>query len=192
MYAYVLSATMKVLLLPLLYGLGLCVAGAYGALHNQISYTVAPSYFHGYKFVQFNIPPEYHNRVGAALVGWRASWWMGQYIGPPLLLIGLFVPGWKRYLSRVLMAIGVVAATTLCVGLGALLYSVCTDLQASAFDHAGRMHTYSYLGGFLGILTGFAYLFYQAITGHLPPGQQSGAQPVQRQPEMISLTRRCT
>jgi hypothetical protein len=168
---------MKALLLPLLYGLGLCVAGAYGAVHNQISYTVAPSYFHGHKFVQFGIPPEYHNRLGAAAVGWRASWWMGQFIGPPVLLFGLLVPGWKRYLSRALIAIGVVATTTLCVGLGALLYSVCAYPHASAFEHAGHMHTYGYLGGFLGILTGSGYMFYQGVVWQMRLGQQDGGPP---------------
>jgi len=152
--------------MPLLYCLGLVVAGAYGALHNQISYTVAPSYFHGHKFVQFGIPPEFHNRIGAAMVGWHASWWMGKIVGPPVILIGLFVPGWKLYLSRTLIAMGVMVATTLFVGLAALAYSVCMDPGVDAFEHAGHMHNFSYLGGFLGILTGSAYVLYQGIAWH--------------------------
>jgi hypothetical protein len=158
------SAGIKILLVPLLYCLGLVVAGAYGALHNQISYTVAPSYFHGHKFVQFGIPPEFHDRIGAAIVGWHASWWMGKYVGPPVILIALLVPGWKLYLSRTLIAMGVMVATTLCVGLAALAYSVTVCSDADAFEHAGHMHNFSYLGGFLGILTGSAYVLYQGVT----------------------------
>jgi hypothetical protein len=29
------------------------IAGAYGALHNQISYSVASEYFQQFKFIQF-------------------------------------------------------------------------------------------------------------------------------------------
>jgi hypothetical protein len=103
---HVSSPIIKVLLLPVLYALALVVAGCYGALHNQISYTVAPTYFHGHKFVQFGIPPEYHNRIGAALV-------------------------------------------------------------ADPFHHAGHMHNFSYIGGFLAILTCSAYMIQQGISWQL-------------------------
>ena len=64
------------------------LAAAYGALHDQLSYTVAPEYFTRFKFVQFaaygvaSMTP----RVGAALVGVLATWWVGLYAG--LLVAG--------------------------------------------------------------------------------------------------------
>jgi hypothetical protein len=167
------SAAIKTLLFPVLCVLGLVVAGTYGALHNQISYTVAPNYFHGFKFVQFDISPPYHNRWGAALVGWYASWWMGLFVGPPVLLIGLALPGWRLYLSRSLIAKGVVVATTLGVGLAALAYSYWAEPNVSAFDHAGFMHNASYMGGFAGILTGSGYMLYQCIKWRLVPTVKS-------------------
>src|SRR5258708_14664894 len=89
---------LKLALLPLLLVSGCLIAGSYGALHNQISYTVSPEYFHAFKFGQFGIPNELRGRVGAAIVGWRASWWMGLIIGMPILLVGLTLPGCKAYL----------------------------------------------------------------------------------------------
>jgi hypothetical protein len=161
----------KFALFPVLLIAGCLVAGCYGALHNQISYTVSPDYFHAYKFQQFGIPEDLRGRIGASIVGWRASWWMGFFIGIPVLVVGSIVPGWRGYLSRSLVAFAVVAGTALLVGLGALVYASITISEASlplhwypdgvadkaAFARAGAMHNFSYLGGFLGIVTGSLY-----------------------------------
>jgi hypothetical protein len=163
---------MKMILFPVLLAVSCLVAGLYGALHNQVSYTVSPEYFHAYKFRQFSIPPECHNRLGAALVGWYASWWMGLVVGVPVLLLGLTMPTWRTYLTRSLVAIGVVVVTALAISLAGLAYAVCTLPQSGsppswppdgvhdkvAFARAGTMHDFSYLGGFLGILSGSLYL----------------------------------
>lgn len=53
----------KFALLPVLLAAGCLISGVYGALHDQISYTVSPEYFHAFKFRQFAIPPELQNRL---------------------------------------------------------------------------------------------------------------------------------
>jgi hypothetical protein len=162
------------------------VAGLYGMLHNQISYTVSPDYFYAYKFKQFDIPEPLRGRVGASLVGWYASWWMGLLVGIPVLFIGLILPGWRLYVSRCLIAMGIVVVTALLVGLGALLIAsfTITDAQLPAywyppgvvdkvaFARAGTMHNFSYLGGFLGIVTASLYLIVERL--RLAIGRRSG------------------
>jgi hypothetical protein len=162
----------KLALMPLLLGAGCLAAGKYGAVHDQVSYTVSPDYFHAFKFHQFQISPHLHDRIGAAIVGWRASWWMGSIIGVPLLIAGLLLPGWPAYLKHCLIAFAVVTATALVVGFGALAYAAATIADARlpdfwypdgpinrvAFARAGVMHNFSYLGGFLGIFSGVLYL----------------------------------
>jgi hypothetical protein len=162
----------KLALLPLLLIAASFTAGLYGALHNQISYTASPDYYHAYKFHQFHIPRDLQGRIGASIVGWYASWWMGLLIGVPVLIAGLVLPGWKAYLKHCLIAFAVVAATALLVGLGALVCASCTISEGSlpdywypdqvadkaAFARARTMHNFSYLGGFLGIVTGSLYL----------------------------------
>jgi hypothetical protein len=81
----------RLALLPLSLVFACVIAGAYGAIHDQISYTVAPSYYHDFKFIQFAIAPELQNRLGASIVGWSATWWMGLVIGAPLYVAGLFI-----------------------------------------------------------------------------------------------------
>jgi hypothetical protein len=167
----------KATLLPVLLVAGCLISGLYGMLHNQISYTVAPEYFHAFKFDQFAIPNGLHNRIGASIVGWQASWWMGLIIGAPVLFVGLMMPDAKAYLSRILIAFAVVAATALVVGLGALAHAsssiTASDLpdywypdgvtDRVAFARAGTMHDFSYLGGFLGIITASLYLVVERI-----------------------------
>ena len=162
----------KIALLPVLLFAGCLIAGAYGAVHDQVSYTVSPDYFHSFKFIQFSIPPSLQNRTGAALVGWGATWWMGLIIGVPVLTIGLTLPDARTYWTRSLVAFAVVAATALLVGFGALAYATATIDAAHlpdywypdgvadqvAFGRVGTMHNFGYLGGFLGIITGSAYL----------------------------------
>jgi len=167
----------KFALFPVLLAAACVVAGLYGALHNQISYTVSSDYFHALKFHQFGITENLRNRIGASIVGWHASWWMGLFIGVPVLIVGLILPGSKMYASRCLMAFAVVAATALIVGLGALVYASYTLSEAPlppywypagvvdkvAFARAGTMHNFSYLGGFLGILSGSLYLIVERV-----------------------------
>jgi MFS family permease len=155
----------KVVLFPVLLIAACVIAGLYGALHDQISYTVSPDYYHGFKFHQFDIPEHLQGRVGAAIVGWYASWWMGILIGIPVLIVGLILPGWRSYLKHCLIAFVVVAGTALLIGLGALTYASFA-ISESAFARAGTMHNFSYLGGFLGIITGSVYLV--IIRAHQP------------------------
>ncbi len=167
----------KVALFPGLLLAACLTAGLYGAIHNQVSYTVSPDYFHALKFDQFYIPEKLRGRVGAALVGWHASWWMGFLIGVPVLIVGMILPGWKTYLGHCLAAFVVVAATALLAGLAALAWAYLTVSASSlpageypagvadraAFARARAMHNFSYLGGFLGIVTGSLYLVVQRV-----------------------------
>jgi hypothetical protein len=162
----------KLALFPLLLIAGCVVSGLYGALHDQISYSVSPDYFHAFKFYQFDIPERLQNRLGAGLVGWLASWWMGVFIGMPVLLAGLIMPDARTYARKSLVAFGVVAATALAFGLGALAYAHFSIDESAvrgytfppdvadpvAFARVGTMHAFSYLGGLVGIITAVIYL----------------------------------
>ena len=62
--------------------LGAFVAGFYGVLHDQITYSISPEYFTRMKFLQFHyadfgLPP----RVFVAEIGFLATWWVGLIAG---------------------------------------------------------------------------------------------------------------
>jgi hypothetical protein len=169
-------------LLPLL--LFSCVVAAlYGALHNQISYSVSAAYFHEFKFVQFHVDPALHGRSGASLVGALASWWMGLILGLPLFLVALFIRGdglfWRSYMKAAVIVVGV----ALLVGLGALAYAMLAIgpdtlpgwmagrevSEPVAFARAGIMHNFSYLGGLVGAGMGLGYLVAVAVLSRQTP-----------------------
>lgn len=108
----------KAVLLPALLGAACLIAGTYGALHNQVSYTVSPDYFHAFKFRQFAVPAAHRDRWGAALAGWAASWWMGVLIGVPIIAPGVRLPGGRAFATRCLAGFALAAATAMAVGPG--------------------------------------------------------------------------
>ena len=151
-----------------------CVlASIYGALHNQVSYTVSPEAFVQIYFFQFGVERGGAERWDAALIGIRATWWMGLYIGGVLAPLGIFFGTSKSNLWNVIRAYGVVAATVATTYLLALIIthfvsnlSFRGELLGAWFyftlndeyDRALITHDASYLGGFLGIALGAKYL----------------------------------
>jgi len=141
-------------------------AAIFGALHNQLSYSVGPDYFHSIKFPQFAIPDTTPPRLGAAQVGVLASWWMGPIVGLPAFLYGLVaVPTARSFFAAGVGGIGLVlllSTFTAALGLFGGIVSDATGLlgplvtpegvDRSDFLRAGLMHDATYLGGALGAL----------------------------------------
>lgn len=150
----------KAVLFPVLLCLGCILCGVYGALHDQVSYTLSPDFFHYGLFNHFDIPEALRNRLGASIVGWQGSWWMGLFVCTPVLLVGLILPG-SLYFTRCLSAFGIITATALFVGMSGIAYAVLNPDDYGPNDWGGVMHNFSYLGGFLGIFTGSGYLIWQ-------------------------------
>lgn len=168
------NTVIKLLLVPVLFVYACAFAGGFGAIHNQISYTVSPEYFTKFKFHQFGIDETYPERVGAAIVGWNASWWMGMVIGIILIPLGLLMPA-KQYFWSMIRVFWIVVLTTLCIGLSALsvaffVVDPTTVVDFTRYNHeitndaafarAGAMHNFSYLGGLIGIITGSIAIFW--------------------------------
>jgi hypothetical protein len=172
---------LKILLLLIFPFIAQLIAGGYGALHNQISYTVSSEYFTLFKFNQFHLQDNpSNNRIKAAIVGYRASAWMGFYIGIFIGLSGLVQKTPKLMALRTVEALGIVAAVTLFVGLIGLLrgYIITSDINLEGYQNwyipyildnlrrflcAGHMHNSSYLGGVIGIPFGIAFQIYTRV-----------------------------
>lgn len=164
----------KLVVFALLLTVSVLAAGLFGILHNQISYSIGPDYFHKFKFIQFGIPAETLPRIGAARVGWSASWWMGLILGIPAFLLGLLIIKspqnlWQAGKRALIWSVGV---TTLfsCAGVVFGLAVINRDTAASiplpvpvedpiGFIRAGVMHDASYLGGFLALFAAIWIIF---------------------------------
>ena len=140
----------KLLAAPILIGAACVLAGLFGALHNQVSYTVGPTYFTEFKFQQFRVPPEHWGRLAVSRIGWMASWWMGLLLGPLLLVPMLFAQDARRMVTSFLR--GALLVFAFAAG-GSLFGYVMACLDAAdPFWLAGGMHNGAYAGAGIGAL----------------------------------------
>ncbi len=159
----------RIAILMILMVLAALAAALFGAAHNQLSYTMGPDYFHVIKFPQFGIAEATPDRVGAAIVGSLASWWIGVLVGLPAFLFGLVaVADSRAYFAAGIGAIGLVillttasAATGLVAGIALAgnplldFIPIPPDADAGDIQRAGLMHEASYIGGAIGALLAF-------------------------------------
>src|SRR5262245_3154651 len=148
---------------------GALCAGLYGALHDQVSYTISPEYFTRLKFYQFQSADfGWPRRAFAAEVGFLATWWVGLIGGWVLARAGLAELAERTERGQVLRSFALAAAVAAVVGgAGALLGTMVTlsgDLSAwagwqerlglrdlRAFVIVAYLHVASYLGAVLGL-----------------------------------------
>lgn len=168
------------ILIGLIFG-GCLIAGLYGIAHDQLTYTISPEYYTRFKFYQFELVDEDVDattidspRLAVSVVGFLATWWMGV---PIASIVGLFsLHANRRFMMNVAVkAFLVIIAVALLTGLVGLCigYMVLANgpresftgwfipdnlVDFKSFIAVGSMHNYSYLGGVLGTLVGFAYI----------------------------------
>jgi hypothetical protein len=157
-------------------GLGALLAGCYGALHDQVTYSISSEYFTRFKFVQFhyadfNLP----RRLFVAEIGFLATWWVGAFVA--WFLARVSVPAFPPALARrrILVGCAIVLAFAVGAALVGYLLSYCEkDLAAwedvrrglrikdlPAFVRVAYIHNASYLGGLTGLVVAVVWLRYQ-------------------------------
>ncbi len=154
----------------------LLVAGLFGAVHDQISYTVSSEYFTRLKFIQFTLTdPFIPERIRASLVGILASWWMGIPLGILTGLAGYIHPTPAQMHRALTLSIWVIVIFTTGFALAGLAYGfVVTSTILNPTDYAswyiprglqeprnylcvGHMHNAAYVGGALSILAAWVF-----------------------------------
>jgi hypothetical protein len=148
------------------------LAGLYGALHDQISYTISPEYFTKFKFGQFGLEVNWFGgeRQTAAIAGITATWWTGIFIGIGHGLTGLLHKDYKQMSRVIFKASMITIGVAMVIGLLGLVYGKLflsaenlnwefpEDLiDKPNFILVGSMHTFSYFGGLLGLIGGIIY-----------------------------------
>jgi hypothetical protein len=152
--------------------MGALIAGAYGALHDQISYTISPEYFTKLKFRQFAYadfgwPP----RAFAAVVGFLATWWVGLIAGWFVARAGLVELPRPCVVKAFLIVLTVAPLTGLFGALIGTAVAHNTDLSGwsefrqaldlhdvGAFVVVAYLHGGNYLGGLLGLVLAIVYV----------------------------------
>jgi hypothetical protein len=155
---------------------GAIVAGLYGALHDQASYSISHEYFTKMKFRQFSyLNFGWPERAFVAEVGFMGSWWVGLLAGYVVArsgLAGLPAPEQQKHVLRTFaIAIGIAGV---CGLVGALLGTALTrnsnleewkeyqrglDLQdLRSFVIVAYLHLASYVGAIIGLVVAVLYV----------------------------------
>ena len=113
-------------------------------------------------------------RVQVAIIGWRASWWMGIPIGLILGLEGLRHRNAKRMFNITFRALLINVFTVFIIGLIGLAYgfTILSKQPLSNFESwyipdnvsnirsfisVSAMHNFSYLGAIIGLIVAITY-----------------------------------
>lgn len=165
----------KLAVLILIVFLSCVIAGIYGILHDQLTYSISPEYYTEFKFGQFGVAGISANeRFLAAIVGFMATWWMGLLIGILLAFIGLTHKTAKAMFIITMKAILLTLIITAVTGLVGLAYGKLflvgqpvenfegwyipnTVKDLDSFIMVGSMHNFSYFGGVIGLVAGALY-----------------------------------
>jgi len=163
--------------LPVMFGCavaGALLAGCYGVVHDQITYSISPEYFTRLKFAQFHyadfgLPA----RVFVAEIGFLATWWVGLVAG--WFIARVVVPSCSRPEAFRCCARGFLIVIAFGFG-AAMIGYVLGLLHGPDYSGWGRMasqlgivdlpsfvrvayiHNASYLGGLIGLVTAIIYL----------------------------------
>jgi hypothetical protein len=154
--------------------IGAILAGVYGAVHDQITYSISPEYFTRLKFSQFRyanfgLPP----RVFVAEIGFLATWWVG-FIATwfiTRITVPAFPPALtSRHTIHGFLIIFAFAFASSTVGyvLGLLhgsdywawedLASKLGIVDVPSFVRVAYIHNASYLGGLIGLVAAILHL----------------------------------
>lgn len=143
---------------------GTLIAGTFGIVHDQITYTLSPEYFTRMKFDQFRAADfGFPRRVFVAEVGFLATWWVGLIAAWFLARIALPKLGSPE--KRVMLAMASIVGITILLGIagyfiGPTLFGDRPDWRealdsmgvtdTAAFNRVAAIHLGSYAGAFLG------------------------------------------
>jgi hypothetical protein len=154
--------------------LGAVLAGLYGVLNDQVTYSISHEYFTRLKFSQFHyadfgLPP----RIFVAEIGFLAAWWVGFVAA--WFIARITVPAFPRAAAfrhslRGFLIILAFAFAAAIVGYVLSLlhgpdYSAWEDLAATlgvadlpSFVRVAYIHNAGYLGGLIGLIVAILYL----------------------------------
>ena len=162
--------------LPVMLGfafLGALIAGAYGIVHDHITFTIGPEYFTKLKFEQFGWANIHQGeRVFVSCIGFLATWWVGLIVGWVLarrLVPNQHLPTARR---KILNGFMVVFVTGFVFGIGGYLYGLFRGVDADysdwefalrrfeiddiwSFVRVAYIHNAGYLGGLIGLVLTF-------------------------------------
>ncbi|MDZ4287902.1 MAG: hypothetical protein U0984_08080 [Prosthecobacter sp.] len=166
---------------------GSCIAGAYGVLHDQVTFGIGPEYFTRLKFQQFHyLSRDQPVRLLVGEIGFLATWWVGffaaWFMGRVILPHESVPVSARRCLKGVLLMMGLALAFAVAAYLLAPtqqddprlpywepLLSEHGISDSLRFVRVAYIHNASYLGGLIGLIASLIWLRWTRKQQQLTP-----------------------
>lgn len=149
---------------------GALIAGLYGVIHDQVTFTLGPEYFTRFKFQQFAWADlGWGDRAFVGCIGFLATWWVGLIVG--WIVARRVVPHRPRREAWRLIGRGfaIVFASGFLAGVLGFLYGLWREAGGDysgwegtlaayrvadpwPFLRVGFIHNAGYLGGLVGLI----------------------------------------
>ena len=172
----------KILTIFLVAAMASVIAGIYGVINDQITFSISSEYYTKFKFIQFNLANENNidkikfPRIFVAIVGFLATWWFGLVLGFILGLFNLIQTSWQKLFKVSFNALLIAILVTFITGILGLFYGFffLSHKPRSNFEEwfipynlenfrnfiaVGSMHNFSYIGGILGLIVAIFYSY---------------------------------
>ena len=149
------------------------LAGAYGILHDQLTYSISREYFTKFKFAQFGyvLTADRDERKTVIYIGFLATWWVGFIIGFVIGVMGFIYSRYENMRSAVVVGLVIVFASAIFFGFLGYFWGkfylsqhgvdwlIPIDVtDRESFITVGSIHNFSYLGGVAGLLFAIVYM----------------------------------
>lgn len=155
-------------------GVGALIAGAYGIVHDQFTYSISEEYFTKLKFKQFHYADfGFPRRVYIAEIGFLATWWVGLFAGWFIGRVAVpSIPSEKLF-ARCAVAFAMMFAIAAAGTLGGFVLGIIhgpdfsswqdigdqlTIVDLPSFVRVAYIHNGSYAGGLSGLIAAFFYV----------------------------------
>jgi hypothetical protein len=161
------------------------IAGIYGIIHDQITYSISSEYYTNNKFIQFGISETLREteRLAVCFVGFLATWWVGIPVALFSGGIGIKKLDIQQFRKLKISSIIITLIITFLFGVigyfyGLVKFSSISDMPLniggkqdnselflvmikvkdwSSFLIVGTIHNFSYLGGLVGLIVSIIY-----------------------------------
>jgi hypothetical protein len=149
---------------------GALIAGGYGVLHDQITFSIGPEYFRNFKFDKFSWADlGLGERIFVSCIGFLATWWVGAIGGWILARRILWTCPKRTAYRRIGAGFSLVFAAAALAGLLGYLYGLWRGPNADysawqptlqhyrvsdvwSFMRVGYIHNAGYIGALVGLL----------------------------------------
>ena len=146
------------------------IGGVYGAVYDQLTYSISPEFFTKFRFELFNPDPTMNTRLAVAWIGFLNTWKTGAIIGGVLALTGMINLDYKRMFKFSVYAFLIAMVIAFATGLIGWSVSPLANqedpgvelniLDKVAFKTVVNMNNFSYAGGVIGMFVGVFYQLY--------------------------------